>query len=512
MEITSSVVFELLKRTFQLTELETSVNNLPVTAPQLLSEDPRPGILYLCKGNEAAAFVPKDGCAYLILSAQVPDGLTRSRASIAVIRDEISPVQLLYRVFEIMEELQHWDLSLKDISYNSHNLEKLLAAGQQLFPYPMSLVDRAFNIVACTPDQTFDFLPERRAGEVKVPDEVVNSLFREQDFNELDLIHGIFTYPLAVPEAKRLCCNIYSNEQYLGRLMADVPFGGTPGSRYLFGHLIGYLTEAYLNSANDILVRRQTDRLHRLIRQMLSPEEAVEEPRIRRTLVPYNWQMDHRYQLIVIRQASHFSPGHTLPYVGRQLEREWPDSCVMISENQIIWLVNLNLSRFLPDTNSFPSAFVSLLQDFGCQSGSSSVFTLQPSLAEYYQQAEVTLKYAGKAPGDPRCARFTDYVLDYSFELLPSLISREDFCHPGLRQLLAEDAAAGSELVKTLYFFLACHFNASLAAEKCYVHRSTFIRQMKRVREVTGIDWSGSVDPDTLLWVLASFRYLQISF
>lgn len=513
MTITSSVLFELLKRDFSVKEIDNGTDNLPVAIPQLLTpEQTGADILYICEWSEVTPALLRNGHSYLIIGDRIPNNLPQVKASIAVISTDLTPLHLLYRVFSLFSEIQDWDMALKDTAYSPHSLADIFEIAQRLFPFPLALVDRLFNIVEYTPDLDLGFPGVRNKEGVRIPSELVNDLLMEPGFCNLETIQGVFCYPLDIQEGRRICINIHHRGQYLGRLMACMEHGGTPGIRQLFDHLGSYVTSAFLRYTDDILVKRQSDRLHTLFKRMLSADSDVSEKVISGVFQAYGWNTDNTFVLHVIDLSSYSTQETVIPYLCTHLERDWPNSCAISQDNEIIWIVNTDLSQETRNGKDFSMAFVYLIREFCCKAGISSAFRIDTSLATYYRQAKIALKFGQEKRDYHWYYRFSDYLLDYVFSRLSNDMPGQEFCHPAMKLLAEEDQATGSELVKTLYYFLSCNFNTSQAADKMFVHRSTFIRQMKKIKELTGIDWNDTVDLDTLLWILASFRLNQIQY
>lgn len=513
MTITSSMLFELLKKDFRITEIANGTDNLCVSIPKLLTlEETAEDVLYICEWSEVTPALIQSGHAYLIIADRVPLNLPPVKSSMGIISTNLTPIHLLYRVFSLFAELQAWDMALKDTAYSPHSLADVFEISQRLFPFPLALVDRLFNIVEYTPDLNLGFSAERNKEGVKIPSEMVNELLTEPGFGNLETLRGVFCYPLDPREGRRICLNIHHRGQYLGRLMANIEHGGTPGIRQLFDHLGSYVTTAFLKYTDDILVKRQNDRIHTLFKKMLNSDEEVSEKAIRGVFDAYGWDLSNSFLLHVIDLSGHSSQETVIPYLCTHLERDWPNSCAIANTNEIIWIVNTDLSRETREGQAFSLAFVYLIRELCCKAGISSPFRMDVSLAIYYKQAKIALKFGQQKRDYHWYYRFSEYLLDYAFALISSDMPSQEFCHPGIRRLAQEDEATGSELVKTLYYFLRCNFNTSQAADKMFVHRSTFIRQMKKIKDLTGIDWNDNVDLDTLLWTLASFRLTQIQY
>ncbi len=57
-----------------------------------------------------------------------------------------------------------------------------------------------------------------------------------------------------------------------------------------------------------------------------------------------------------------------------------------------------------------------------------------------------------------------------------------------LRPLMEYDRERSSDLIRTLRVYFACGANASLAADRLFLHRNSMIYRLERIRELTGLD------------------------
>ena len=75
-------------------------------------------------------------------------------------------------------------------------------------------------------------------------------------------------------------------------------------------------------------------------------------------------------------------------------------------------------------------------------------------------------------------------------------------CHPDLMTLRDYDRENHTQLLKTLYCYLACGLNATAAAEALYIHRNTLYQRLGKIETLIT---SNLNNPETRL-------YLQISY
>lgn len=98
---------------------------------------------------------------------------------------------------------------------------------------------------------------------------------------------------------------------------------------------------------------------------------------------------------------------------------------------------------------------------------------------------------------------FDDYRLTYMLEKAKEELPASMLCHPAIQQLRSYDHANDTELAETLQAYLQCNLNMTAAAERLYIHRTTFCRRMNHIRKLTCLDFS---DPDTTPTLLLSYR------
>ena len=79
-------------------------------------------------------------------------------------------------------------------------------------------------------------------------------------------------------------------------------------------------------------------------------------------------------------------------------------------------------------------------------------------------------------------------------------------CHEKLLSLKNEDAANGTELYLTLRCYLEHHQNIARASESLFIHRSTLLYRLEKIRKFMKTDFS---NPEEILYLLLSFYFLD---
>ena len=79
-------------------------------------------------------------------------------------------------------------------------------------------------------------------------------------------------------------------------------------------------------------------------------------------------------------------------------------------------------------------------------------------------------------------------------------------CHEKLLTLREIDETQNTEYMKTLRVYLDNHLNAVQASKELYIHRSTFLYRLEKIKSILESDLD---DTEELLYLELSFRLLE---
>jgi hypothetical protein len=495
------MVFFLLERDFTLRYPWNNKAGLTVERPRLPDNaGPEPGMLYIVEGPEflggirepvSAAFLlcgaAAERFADLDLTAGIPPWLAAADAACV---EGASSLELLDRLVSLFLALQDWDSRLKDASHGeARDYGSVFRTGREFFDLPFGLVDRNFAIIA----YTADFFPDNAKPEQnRVPMEAVNEML----VNDGDNYYAVseFVEPYLYPSntawvAQWLCCNIFRGDHFEGRITAVLNTEKNhPGRSQLLALLCRYIGKIFIRSADDLAVRRQDDPLHRLVRNSILSPETVTEQNAAPVLAEAAWRMEDSYFLAMFDLSDERRHAHGALYLCRHLEADAPHSCAVICEARIIWLVNTGKAAPGNRKRDHRQAIASIVREFNCRAGISKPFTGLTELRSPWFQAGAALRLGRKRDPHLWVYDFSGYTLEYVLERAASEIPAEYLLHPAVITLRDLDKTTGASYVKTLRHYLDCRCNMSQAAEKLYIHRTTLIRRLERIAEITGLD------------------------
>jgi hypothetical protein len=348
-------------------------------------------------------------------------------------------------------------------------------------------VDRNFSIIA----HTADFLPGD-AGQKKVPMETVKEMIIDDGDNYYAVSE--FAEPYLYPSntarvAQWLWCNIFRGDHFEGRIAAVLNTEKNhPGRSQLLTLLCRHIGKIFISSAYDLLAKRQEDPLHQLVRDSISSPETITEQSAAPVLAEAAWPMEDSYFLVIFELSDERRLAHGALYICRHLETDAPHSCAVVYEERIIWLVTTEKAAPGSRKRDSRQLTASIAREFNCRAGISKPFTGLTELRSAWLQAGAALRLGRKKDPQLWVYDFSGYTLEYVLERAASEIPAGYLLHPAAATLRELDKNTGAAYIKTLRYYFDCRCDTGRAAEKLYIHRTTLIRRLERIAELTGLD------------------------
>lgn len=521
MQVTSSMVFHMLSRKYRLDFDTKKKKSIPIKSPRILRRDFISGTLsgfYICGDFSAEACLTGDdlekirdrieeNSVFLIMGRRGPLVLPEL-CDAAWIAAELSADELLYEVYEIIANLQEWDLALKDAYADSMNLGKMLQTVRLVLSCPIGIVDRNYISYDDETKKNFALPPKRQSSlnKQQVPVSEINDLLLDPAFVPSLQETNAFLYHSDQRKDKLLCMNIFEGGQYIARIIATLNEEPSSGLYELFHHACRYIRQVFLAYTDDILVKRQNDQLHALVSDLIYASHVLDAESIDRILNKYGWKLKDSYEVIVLRFENAEEFEHIRLYVCNKFEMLWPGTCAICGKREIVLVLNTGLNpnkNFIYKRKQFLAEFI---REFLCKAGSGNSFSDFLQLRSFYEQAKFALEKGMARQPHLWYFHFKDYTVDYIMGHVSDLVRQTGLYHPGICRLMEYDRQNHSDYTEVLYTFILCNQNATHAAEKLFLHRSTFIRQMAKIREITGIDFSEQENLDQMLHLLLTLK------
>ena len=420
------------------------------------------------------------------------------------LKEGISEKKILNIMTDIYDLFEKWDWEMQRVLNENMGYKELINTCNMVFMNPMVLMDRDFNYIAYANDTR---IYERVVDEMEqLPLEDVNDLTSMPGFKELEKEKDAF---LIVTGEAAICKNIFYNDTYVGRLLLlleeDENEDVIEYEKSLIGYLAVYVEKMYKQCNGFELVPQKREELHKVLQNSLE-SGIVEEGKLQKIL----WENDNKpgdiYYMLVIRE-NHLQKGkvYNLKYLSAQIERMWAGAYSVVCKKDIAVLFDQNVFRKSRNME-FHKEMVYFLRESVLVSGCSREFTDLSMLCDAFFQAKFAIDLGFRKNYTYCYHQFDDYGLDFILQNGTKSYLPSQICSKKMLNLYRYDQENETSYYKTLVTYMRMQYNAVASAKELYIHRSSFINRMDRIRELTDLRLD---DPDERLYLLLSYKIMN---
>jgi DNA-binding PucR family transcriptional regulator len=187
----------------------------------------------------------------------------------------------------------------------------------------------------------------------------------------------------------------------------------------------------------------------------------------------------------------------------------WPGAYCIPYEEHIVLLLNESLFQ-RKSSLDFHHELMYFIRDGLLLVGISRPFSNIAQVENIYAgylQAQYALEQGRILNPTNWCHSFEHYALHYLVKNGSEPFHPEQICHPAILKLIKHDEQHETSFTRTILAYIKCRYNAVAAAKSLYIHRSSFINRMERIKELIFIDWD---DTDERLYLFLSFKILEM--
>ncbi|MCI8854007.1 MAG: hypothetical protein HFI32_11010 [Lachnospiraceae bacterium] len=413
---------------------------------------------------------------------------------------DTNPWQLFNAVQRIFDHFDQWEQKLSQLAVDG-NVQEMLDVSFRIFHNPLILNSADYFIIAYS--SIIDTRPE--LSELVDPDTifVYKKEYKEDDESQdYKKKTGAFFLPGYITETRNLCVNLFEHEKYAYRLALVeelVRFSSYEDA------LLELLAE-YIQTALSKQLYVQTDmgyRLDRILSEILAGGNT-DQGVIRQWFSEFGWRPEHLYFCITLKLAALDLEHMTMRFISGHIEKLLPYACAFPYENYIAIFVNL--SRFGGDVEEALGKIVYFLRDSFLKAGISNEFTGFSDLISHYRQSVIALEVGNQKFPYKWVHRFDDIALDYLLEQCRGELPKQLVCARKILNLRQYDEKHNTDYFHTLHVYVKNHLNAVQTAKLLFIHRSTFLYRMEKIKELLRMDLD---DYDMLLYVMITFKIME---
>lgn len=413
----------------------------------------------------------------------------------------LEPPELLFNaVQQIFDELEEWEQKLQKIRENAGGVRELLQASAEIFQNPLVLMGQDFSLVA---ESGLDQFREGEAlfypGSERM--ELINALKQDEQYNAMLEREDVVWFPGHIVGFNSWNINLQEPNAVWYRLIL-MEYRKTLGESdaYLL-KVLAYHVRMALHAGSA--EHTGGENLRSVFRRVLT-DRTADYMEISRKLIALGWGAEDEYLCLVYQTTYLDQRNLTAHAICSYMEEQIPHTSSFPFKEDIVCFFDLTLiGESAEDLGNRLKYFI---RESFLKAGYSRVMTGHSNLRRQYIQATLALDVGGrKMPylwihWFDRIA-FT-YILEQSTRRLPGYM----LCHEKLPRLKEIDAQQHTEYYRTLRVYLEENLNATQTARELYIHRSTLLYRLERIREILDSDLT---DPDELLYLNFSFRLLE---
>lgn len=456
-------------------------------------EAPRRDTLYLT-GPEQLAAPPFriDGCHFLCTA---PTGAEGCDVLASAVFQE--PTALFNAVQETFWDYAQWRQTTQEALKTAGNLNRILESAAAYLRTRLALVASDYTVLgqAGSGPDIGGMVENGR----KMSLNSVSALEQEAEYRHVLEHKGVFEYPSLKSGLRVLCFNIFIEGSYFARLLTTLPRERPwKGAGQVMEELGVMLTAYYTENRYPHRKKENREELERVLRQLLTgeiPERRVVE----RGIACRDWLPGDRYEVVKLE----FMLDVSLKYYCVQVQELFPGCVCVILDGAIYGVRNMSRS---PYEREEEQRFPVFLRDSLCKAGRSVTAKNIFQLPSRRREADFALRLGRERRKTLWYFQFSDFAMDFVAEVALEKQPMESLLHPAVIALRDYDRVKNAELTDTLRQFLLCYGSSTQAAQALFIHRTTLIHRLERIRKLTGVSLD---DPKERLHLEFSFFLLE---
>ncbi len=505
MQLTAALLYQNLNEQFPIAEYRLPSPRQPLSRPFFYEEQEelRPGHIYLTdRFLPAPVFqaLPREVCM-VFCGGDFKSPLPDCRASIIKLCFDTPLPRVCNCIQSIFDRYESWEESLHSLAGKGGSLHDLLDISRPVFRNPLCITG-------------MNGVPAAFSGAEEVPKLqkiLSDSSLRLQYANAFDQDESCqlppakktpVLFPDHITGNRSLNQNLFVADQAEYRLSVIENNNPITEADYDLIQVLAHFAETILRRQRSESSSR-SNALQSIFQSLLN-DSAAEESSVSKMLEKVGWQTDHLYFCALFQAGSSGLASLNPKAVCQYLQEMFPSSCSLIKEEQPVCFFNLTLLGM--DTDDVCQKLVYFIRDSFLKVGYSRAMEGHQNLRYLYLQAKTALEMGSELYPQLWIHQFNQIALPCLFKDAVSTFPGEMLCHEKLLRLRKTDLEQGTEYMKTLKVYLRHNCNAVQSAKELFIHRSTLLYRLERIKHLLESDLE---DPEELFYLNLSMRLLD---
>ena len=459
--------------------------------------------IYISNEEDSVHFPTTNRKCCLIVNGMPGERQLQSNIDILYTEKKLDVFQLFNEVSRLLSFFNQLEQDLFHCLIEEHPIQEMLDICQPVLRNPIAVYTTSFQVVCFSERKKAPSLMLFKPEDLHTysSDEDIDLLTTHPKFLESLKYTTPMVFPDDLTNYRMLYQNIRQNGENIARLLSlETESPIRDGDYVVLLMLSWFITKAFERLYTPELITKHVG-ICRLIEALIrgkAPEDDIKD-----VLDRYHWKKEDTYFVYCIDSYRDVKMG-SLASTCARLETMIPFSITTVIDDRIAFVINLNASGMTrEDVNS---RVVFLLREIIIKAGISTEFDGIEKLQDYYKQAQCALEIGKKTDPEIWTYRFENYRMAYLAEKALSELSWRALCEPGLLRLMDYDKEKERDYCRTLRVYLECNMNAAETIKQLFMHRQTFLYQLKNIEKISGLELKNK---DIRLSLMNSFRLID---
>ena len=401
---------------------------------------------------------------------------------------------------EIFDTADGWERKIHDLMLEHVGMERLLQVTSEFLQNPLTVIGLDFTFVA---EAGSKYLPPRARlyTDEGLNVEYVNALLQNETYREMADTHETVMFPAYISGCRSMNRNLFVDEKATHRLiLTECRVEITQGVICVLDILSEKLEFLLAHEEEETDPDRD---IEQIFVRVLS-DRTADYMQISRELSELGWGGNHEYMCLILQITYLNQQNLSTKAICRYIKKKLGDSVSFLYQDEIV--VFFDLTRLGMNQEEVAGKLVYFIRDTYLKAGYSRVMTGHMNLRRQYVQAKTALDVGSRKKPYLWIHYFSQVAMTYILEQATKRLPGTMICHEGLLELKKHDEENQTQYMETLRVYLEQHLSATQAARELFIHRSTFLYRLDRIREILQSDLD---DPEEIFYLELSFRLLE---
>ena len=418
-----------------------------------------------------------------------------------IVLEADSPGTVLNEVNKIFADLRSWEERLLDIQYRMGSAREMLEASVAIFENPLFVLDDTFSVLtSVSPENSSSWQDVFAPGREKM--DLLRSIARDPRFIESRNRKDVYPGPDAIIGFRTFHWNVFrGGKTRYSLVVAEEGRRLTPSDADLLELLGTHVKFALFHQERTD--EERSSKIEPVLTRILE-DRMLDYQEGSHMLENLGWKSEHSY-LALVYQLTYLDQ-EVLPVLSicRYMQEQFPSCCSFPFEGDIVSFFNLSLSVLSEE--EIQMQLKPFIRDSYLKAGFSRTMAGHMDLRRQYVQAKTALDVGSRKYPYQWINYFDQIAFTYIMEQAVRRLPARMLAHEGVLRLQDSDRKHGTEYVKTLQCYLDHHQNAVQTAKELFIHRSTFLYRLEKIRELLE---SSLEDPEEVLYLMISLSLLD---